>query len=292
VSYYLQRIQRGIDYVETRLDEEVALSSVAKAGGLSQWHFQRIFKSLTGETLKMYIRSRRLANSLDRLLTTQLRVLDIALLAGFESQEAFARAFKKAFGLTPQAYRNMGKKNLFLKKPQFDTEYLRHIHRGVSLEPEICEQPRMHLVGMSTRFFGVDSEKNNFAEKLPPLWQAFVPRLAEIPDRATGCCYGVVRQESEDSDQLEYHAVAEVRVPGIVPEGMVSLELPAATYARFTHRGPAKNVDHTVSYAYSTWLAQSVRRHSGAPDLEIYRDGEYDPARDDSVLYYAIPVSA
>jgi AraC family transcriptional regulator len=103
LNYYLERIQRGVDYVETRLDEEIALSSVAKEAGISQWHFQRIFKALTGETLKTYIRSRRLAGSLDRLLTTDLRVLDIALLAGFESQEAFARAFAGASPSTPSA---------------------------------------------------------------------------------------------------------------------------------------------------------------------------------------------
>lgn len=94
MSYYLERIQHGVDYIETRLEEDVSLADVAKAAGVSQWHFQRIFKALTGETLKTYIRSRRFAASLARLLDTNLRVLDIALLAGFESQEAFARAFK------------------------------------------------------------------------------------------------------------------------------------------------------------------------------------------------------
>lgn len=100
MSYYLDRIQQGVDYIESRLEEDIALADVAKAAGLSQWHFQRMFRALTGETLKTYIRSRRLANSLDRLLSTRLRILDIALLAGFESQESFARAFKQSFGVT------------------------------------------------------------------------------------------------------------------------------------------------------------------------------------------------
>ncbi|MEO8902371.1 MAG: AraC family transcriptional regulator [Polyangiaceae bacterium] len=163
MSEYLEQIQRGVDFIETRLDEDIQLPHVARVAGISQWHFQRIFKALTGETLKTYVRSRRLANSLDRLLTTQLRVLDIALVAGFESQESFARAFKKAFGLTPQEYRRLGDKSLFLKKVQFDADYLRHINQNVSLAPELYVQPRMTLVGMRTLFFSVDSEKN----KLP-----------------------------------------------------------------------------------------------------------------------------
>jgi AraC family transcriptional regulator len=289
LNYYLERIQHGVDYIETRLDEEMALSSVAKEAGLSQWHFQRIFKALTGETLKTYIRSRRLASSLDRLLTTDLRVLDIALLAGFESQEAFARAFKKAFGITPQHYRRLGRKSLFLKKPQFDATYLEHLHRNVSLEPEIYQQRPMTLVGLRTLFYSVDSEKNNIGAQLPPLWQAFMERLQEIANAVPGVCYGAVRQERADSDRLEYHAAIEVSGGGAVPAGMVSLDIPAATYARFTHRGPAQQVDHTVSYAYSTWLVQSSRRHTCGPDLEIY-GSEYHPTSASSVMHYAIPI--
>jgi len=290
LSYYLERVQQGVDFIETRLDEDVPLSSVARAAGISQWHFQRIFKALTGETLKTYIRSRRLAGSLDRLLTTKLRILDIALIAGFESQEAFARAFKKAFGITPQQYRDAANRRLFLKKPQFDAEYLRHINENLSLTPELYHQRRMTLVGMRTLFFSVDSEKNNIGDRLPPLWEAFIPRLSEIEHAVGGPCYGVVRQERPDSERLEYHAAIEVSQVGTLPSGMVTVEVPEATYAKFAHRGMAQNIDHTVSYAYSTWLAQSERRHTYGADLEIY-GSDYHPTSQDSVIYYAIPTA-
>ena len=289
MSEYLEQIQRGVDFIETRLDEDIQLAGVARVAGISQWHFQRIFKALTGETLKTYVRSRRLANSLERLLTTQLRVLDIALLAGFESQESFARAFKKAFGLTPQEYRRLGDKSLFLKKAQFDADYLRHINQNVSLTPELYLQPRMTLVGMRTLFFSVDSEKNNIAEQLFPLWQRFVPRLGEIAHQVPGVCYGVVRQEAADTERLEYHAAIAVTEASALPTGMVALEIPEATYAKFAHRGPAREVDHTVNYIYSTWLAQSGKRHSYGPDLEFYGSA-YHATDADSVLHYAIPI--
>lgn len=289
-AYYLERIQCGVDYIETRLDEDLALSAVARVAGISQWHFQRIFKSLTGETLKTYIRARRLANSLDRLLKTELRVLDIALLAGFESQEAFARSFKQAFQLTPLEYRRLGKDSLFLKKPQFDRDYLQHLHQGVSLEPEIYVQKSMTLVGLRTRFFGVDSEKNNVASQLPALWQEFAPRMSEIAGRVPDCAYGVVRSIESDGEHLEYHAAVEVSRIDALPRGMVALELPESTYAKFAHRGAVANVDHTVSYAYACWLPQSGRRHSYAADLEVYGE-QYHPTREDSVIYYAIPVT-
>lgn len=290
MSYYLERIQHGVDYIEQRLDEDVALGDVAKAAGISQWHFQRIFKSLTGETLKTYIRARRLAASLERLLTTELRILDIAVLAGFESQEAFARAFKQAFGMTPQKYRSLRDKSLFLRKPRFDADYLRHIERSVSLAPAVERRPAMLLVGVRTHFFGADSEKNNVAEQLGPLWVGFLPRLGEIARAVPGVCYGVIRQDPQGGERLEYHAAIEVTDESSLPAGMVALRLPAATYACFEHRGRAEGLDHTVSYAYGSWLAQSEHRHSHGADLEIYGAG-YKADSPDSVIHYAMPLA-
>ncbi|HEX3597710.1 MAG TPA: hypothetical protein VHU80_21525 [Polyangiaceae bacterium] len=53
MSCYLARIQKGVDCIETRLDEDIELASVAKVAGLSQWHFQRIFKAL-GRAVAIY----------------------------------------------------------------------------------------------------------------------------------------------------------------------------------------------------------------------------------------------
>jgi AraC family transcriptional regulator len=286
---YLDQVKSGIDYIETNLDFDFSLADVAKASGISQWHFQRIFKALTNETLKTYIRSRRLANSLEKLLTTDTKIIDIALSAGFDSQEAFTRAFKKVFDMTPHEYRKLGEKSLFPKKIQFDAEYLLHINSGVSLEPEICTQKKMRLVGLKTCFYSVDSEKNNIAEKLPPLWEAFLSRLGEIENTVPGMCYGVVQQTKEKTDLLEYYAAIEVNDCKTIPENMVYLEIPESTYAKFTHKGEVKNINNTVSYIYSSWLLQSGMRHTYGADLEFY-GADYHPVSENSTMHYAIPV--
>lgn len=184
---------------------------------------------------------------------------------------------------------------MFLKKPRFDEQYLQQLNRNVSLTPEIYEQEPLLLVGLRTVFYSVDSDKNNIGQELPPLWGAFLARLAEIPNTVAGECYGVVRQERADSERLEYHAAIAVTDIASLPANMVSLTVPAGTYARFehrgaAHRGAAQRVDHTVSYAYATWLPQSSRRHTYAPDLEIY-GARYHATSEDSVFHYAIPIA-
>ncbi|MFK5951161.1 MAG: GyrI-like domain-containing protein [Methylococcales bacterium] len=286
---YLARIQKGIEFIEANLDYDISLQKVSQKAGISQWHFQRIFRALTNETLKTYIRSRRLSNALEKLLITNQKIIEIAITAGFESQESFTRAFKKAFNMTPNEARKIGNKNLFLEKVKFDTEYLRHINRNISLNPEIYTQKKMQLVGMRTEFYSVDSEKNNIAEKLPLLWGEFLPRMAEIKDRASDVAYGVIQQTKEKTDLLEYYAVVEVTQAIKPPVGMISLEMPKSKYAKFSHKGNVININNTVNYIYSSWLLQSNKRHTYGPDIEIYGD-EYIPDSDDSVIYYAIPI--
>lgn len=305
---YLTQVQQGIDFIETNLEFELSLKDVARAACISQWHFQRIFKALTNETLKTYIRTRRLAKALEKLLHSDCRIIDIAITAGFESQESFTRAFKQAFQMTPNEARKIGDKNRFLKKIVFDSDYLKHINQNLSLTPEIVTFEEKHYVGMKTDFYSADSEKNNMGEKLPSLWNEFLPRMQEIRHLIDGAGYGIIQQPiakglPQESDKnntsddqeiyLEYYAVVEVSSLESIPKGMTSLSTAKASYAKFRHKGKPLEVNNTVNYIYSSWLMQSGKqhnyRHSYGADIEIYGN-EYIPDSDESVIYYAIPI--
>jgi AraC family transcriptional regulator len=287
---YLRQIQRGLDYIEAHLAEDIAPGDVARHAGISQWHFQRIFKSLTNETLKMYIRSRRFAAALEMLEQTEVSVIQIAIASGFDTQESFTRAFKKAFGVTPGAYRKSRSVMRFARKARFDADYLRHLHQNVSLQPELYDQRALRLVGMVTRCFGTDSDKSNFAQAQPALWNAFLPRVGELDRIAPKMAYGVVRVPQQ-GDELEYLAAFEVSESAPVPSGMVAREVPGARYAKFAHRGPLARLDQTLNYVYSSWLLTSSMRHTGGCDLEIY-DERFIPSSESSLIHYAIPVAA
>jgi AraC family transcriptional regulator len=240
--------------------------------------------------LKTYIRSRRFSQSMTKLAGTRERILEIALAAGFETQESFTRAFKQAFGVTPAHYRKHAGSIAVLPKIRFDQDYLNHLKTGISSDPQIVDQPELRLVGMKTTFYSVDSEKNNLADKLPKLWGEFLPRLGDVPNRIGIGGYGVIQQTPARTDELEYWAAVPVtHLEGSLPKGLLDLRVPSARYARFAHRGQVAAINMTVNYIYSSWLLRSNMRHTYGCDLEFYGD-EYIPDSDQSVIYYAIPV--
>ena len=99
------RIDAVCRMLEERLDEGLPLEELARAADLSPFHFHRLFRGLTGETVRGYTRRLRIERAAHRLEHTEAEILSIALDSGYGSHEAFTRAFKKHFGLAPSEYR-------------------------------------------------------------------------------------------------------------------------------------------------------------------------------------------
>jgi AraC family transcriptional regulator len=286
---YLRQVGRGVDFIEEHLeDDRVTCAAVARHAGVSTWHFQRIFRSLANETLGGYIRGRRLTRALDSLLRPGVRIIDVALAAGFESQANFTRAFRAAFGMTPSEYRARSDRFEIVRKARIDDAYLRHLRVNVSLEPTVQRVPRRHFVGLRTSFYGIDSDKSNMGEKLPALWDAFLRRMSEVVRLTPGVAYGIVRPRRR-SDLLEYYACVEVDRDARVPPEMSSIALPPATYAVFAHRGLPRDLNATVSYVYGSWLVRGGYRHTYGADVETYGH-DYRADSNESIIRYAIPI--
>ena len=102
---YEKKMRDSLDYIEKNLQSSIQLEDLSRIVYLSKFHYHRLFHGLTGETVKRYISKRRMAAAAQELVLTTNRILDIALDYQFGSQEAFTRAFKRIYGLTPGEYR-------------------------------------------------------------------------------------------------------------------------------------------------------------------------------------------
>jgi AraC family transcriptional regulator len=282
---YLIDVQRAVDYIECHLDDDVMTADVAGAVGLSMWHFHRIFHAVTGATIQEYVRLRRLDRAAHALLETRRPIIDIAFDGRFESQEAFTRAFRKAYGLPPGKFRSSGRHLAYLGIRRLTTARLRHLQGGITMEPSIVRKAAFTVVGM-------EEHGRNENNELPALWQSFIPRMCEIrgrvnPHESFGLCIGDM--DYKQTGVFRYVAGQQVTDAAAVPDGMLAVTVPEATYAVFTHRGTLETLGQTYDYIYGTWLPTSGREVADTPDFELY-DDRFDATSPSSEMDIYIPL--
>ncbi|WP_080797256.1 helix-turn-helix transcriptional regulator [Arabiibacter massiliensis] len=178
----VQQIVDAIDEsIANRDDEALTLRALAERLGYSEFHTTRRFREVSGMPLRDYLRGRRLAFALKEVRDSEKSLLDIALAHGFSSHEAFTRAFKRAFGVTPSAYRADPRPVVLRTKiTAFDRYVLGMGEIGMAesndrIEPYFVTVPAHKLLHVR------NYESNGYWD----FWQ----RQAEIPgqDRATVC---------------------------------------------------------------------------------------------------------
>src|SRR6478672_4746929 len=104
-SFYALAVQRAIDHIAATLDEALDLEALASRACLSPFHFHRVFKGMVGETPLELNRRLRLERAAARLAAGQQSVTEIAFDAGYETHEAFTRAFRASYSTSPSGFR-------------------------------------------------------------------------------------------------------------------------------------------------------------------------------------------
>ena len=102
---WIQSISEAINYIEENLTEELSVEQIAKEVHISPFYFQKGFSMLCGYTVSEYIRLRRLALAGSELISTDRKIIDIALKYGYDSPDSFTKAFTRFHGVTPTTVR-------------------------------------------------------------------------------------------------------------------------------------------------------------------------------------------
>ncbi|WP_448551715.1 AraC family transcriptional regulator [Thalassotalea montiporae] len=280
----MQRFFNSIDYIEQHLDKKISVHQIAAAAHYSTYHYSRVFKALVGDTPKEYLRKRRLTLAARRLLTEEVGILELALDCQFDSQEAFTRAFKAQFNITPAQYRKINEPYRLLYKQPFSESELDYLKNNLTMAPEIIDQPAMKIVGIASQYDDGDLS-------LPKLWSAFAPYRNSIPNRVGTDFFGIYEayEETEDNTTFVYICAAQVANFDEVPEGMITRELSAQQYARFTHIGSLAKLEDTLRYIWGSWLPKSDYEYAEKPDFELLPAG-FNDADPNNKIYLNIPI--
>ncbi len=101
-------VQKALWFVESHLSEAITLEEIATVCNISAFHLTRAFAATMGLSLMRYVRGRRLSEAARKMAEGADDILGVALDAGYGSHEAFTRAFREQFGLTPEQVRSQG----------------------------------------------------------------------------------------------------------------------------------------------------------------------------------------
>ena len=277
-----------VAWIEQQLDEPLTLERIAARAGLSPYHFSRLFTARMGRSVMAHVRARRLVRGARRLCDEpDLKLVDLAFDCGFESQEAFTRAFKRVFGVSPGRFRSG-----FAVEPiegQFPMNAPTESILPVVRLPELVTLPAFHVAGPSRRFDEASKSE------IPQLWSALIgalPLEGQTPSWAT---YGVVSSVDTSDGCFQYMAGVGVEPDCVPPPGFATMRIPAATYAvfRITLNGSALHpqVKQAMASIWGELVPASGLKVVDGPDFELY-DGRFDPQKAGSVIDFHVPVQA
>lgn len=259
-------LEKAVEYIEAHLNEQIGLGDVSRETGYSYYHMTRMFSSILGESVGRYINRRRLYKASEQLIYSEQKVIDIALECGFESSEAFSRAFKTAFGCSPVDYRKAGLDFVMNAKKQLVPEDVSHIANNISRSPEIVLLEETKIAGLR----GTTSLSDN---RIPELWKQFHSLPKEVFAAPVGYSICETKQTAytKDGDVLFSVMVGgPVHDFDYLPQELSIKTLSAGKYAVFTHRGTLANLFKTYQYIFGTWLQSTKEELDDREDFEIY----------------------
>jgi AraC family transcriptional regulator len=272
---------RALALIERRLFEPITFGDIACESGLSPFHFSRLFTALHGQGVMSYVRQRRLVGAAGRLLTQpRLRLVDLAFDCGFESQQAFTRAFTRLFGVSPGRFRQAGSplraSGDIAMTPAID----------LVLRPGVQHRGPFRAAGLMGRF---DGESRG---AIPTLWDRFVP-LLPAPGQKGWTTYGLCWSGNLNKG-FSYMAAVEIDQDAPPPKGLEVKDVPAQAYAAFRLSLDGGELHPQMAAALGEiWgdrLQAAGLKPAGGPDFELYPE-HFDPSRKGAYVEFWIPVA-
>jgi len=271
--------QKALWFIESHLADALTLDEIAGIAGVSRFHLVRAFGAATGFSVMRYVRARRLTEAARALARGAPNILNVALDADYGSHEAFTRAFRDHFGVTPEAVRSSTcLDHLKLQEPiQMDSTLTDNLQA-----PRFVTAKAFLVAGVGGRF----SQENGAG--IPGVWQRFQQTVAHIPGRIGQVAYGVCCN-GDDAGNFDYIAGVEVSEFSDLPREFSRVRIPEQRYAIFTHREHISTIRRTVNTIWNHWLPTSGLKIADAPNFERYGEN-FDPATGNGGLEIWVPI--
>ncbi|GGH30245.1 AraC family transcriptional regulator [Paenibacillus segetis] len=262
---WLERMNCAMEYIETNLADHISYDKLAQIACCSTYHFQRMFPFITGIQLSEYIRRRRLTLAAFELQTTGAKVIDVALKYGYQSPEAFARAFKNLHGIMPISARDKGVPLKAYPRLTFQ----------ISIKGDIEMNYRIEQRG-SFEMFGVygliNSDMNTAFVEVPKFRKTCdddgsVALMNELLGRFGDTNLHAALYD-HSAENFKYMICYNLPQGMEIPERFTKLSVPALTWAIFPE--PRCDLQRLRERIYTEWFPTSEYEEVEGPSFEMY----------------------
>jgi AraC family transcriptional regulator len=271
--------QKALWFIESHLADELTLEEISCVAGVSRFHMVRAFAAATGLSVMRYVRARRLSEAARALAGGAPDILTLALDADYGSHEAFTRAFRDHFGVTPETVRAATCiDHLKLQEPiTMDSTLIDNLQA-----PRFETGKPLLVAGIGERY----NHENGAG--IPGQWQRFRQKVDNITGRIGQVAYGVCCN-GDDAGNFDYIAGVEVSDFSDLPREFARVRIPEQKYVVFTHSEHISTIRRTVSTIWNQWLPASGLQVADAPNFERY-DQRFDPLTGNGGLEIWVPV--
>ncbi len=266
-NIYTQRINRAMDYIEQHICEELSLAQIAEAACFSPFHFHRIFKALTGETVNQFTNRLRVEKAARRLKqNSTISISDAALDMGFSSSSSFARSFQARFGMPASQWRRDATISLEV----------------ISEETQVLERPRttlspdkLEVCSFIPRTVAYVRRTGNFQERPEIFGEAFGTLMAWAGPRglmqnAELMCLFHDDPQVTNVEQMRFSSCLTLREPAMVEGEVGKMEIAGGPYACGHFVITHDQSQAAWEYMFGEWLPASGYEPENIPCFQLY----------------------
>jgi AraC family transcriptional regulator len=273
-SEYSQRINRVIDFLRANLDRRVKLDELARVACFSEFHFHRIFRAVSGETVSNFTTRLRLEKAARLIRYSGQSLTDIALACGFSSSATFSRAFRSGYDTSPSQFRKSGeiKKSKICKELFSGQDYL----LPMSAEEKRSAFP-VRLIDVPERQVAYIRVSNAFEmDRVIAAFKTMIEWAKTQNVFSEGILFGMSMDDPHVTPKHLYRYEVCLATPLRFEcmEGMSKLKMPAMRYASTRISGDLRKVATATDFLIRGWLINSEYEPEHAPGLEIFLDKE------------------
>lgn len=236
--HYYEAVNRAVNYIHGNLSSRLDLKMLAGAACVSEYHFHRIFRAVMGEAPGAYIQLLRLEKAAFMLRGNDMPIAETAAVCGYESQQAFSRAFRQRYGISPARFR---RSPVEVKFPVDESANL-------GIEPDIRHRGTFEVAGL--RVINPLGNRYAFTDAWNKLTRITGKYLFADPSRE----YLLFNRDCSTITRPEHYNIYACVSPPVLSRRFTRFGVEGGRFAVFTYTGPYAGLGKVYCHIYRWWL--------------------------------------